>query len=102
MLKRTASSHEFLSILAKSAVEVDQWQLEKLALVAENFEILFYTPGLPEEYHPWLWGKAFGKVQDAVNALSASLPAGATVALMPEGPYVLAKAEARELVGAGV
>jgi lactate racemase len=100
MLKRTASSSEFLSILAKSAVEVDQWQLEKLALVAEKFQILFYTPGLPDDFHPWLWGKAFSKPEEAVAALTASLPPGATVAVMPEGPYVLAKAETRDLVEA--
>jgi lactate racemase len=100
MLKRTASSSEFLSILAKSAVEVDQWQLEKLALVAEKFQILFYAPGLPDDFHPWLWGKAFSKPEEAVAALTASLPPGATVAVMPEGPYVLAKAETRDLVEA--
>ena len=101
MLKRTSSSREFLSLLANAPVEVDQWQLEKLALVAEKFQILFYTPGLPADYHPWLWGKACASAQDAVNALAASLPSNATIALMPEGPYVLAKAESPELVEAG-
>src|SRR3954451_18784240 len=39
MLKKTSSCSSFLSIIAESAVEVDQWQLEKLALVAQKYEI---------------------------------------------------------------
>ena len=32
-----------------AAVEVDQWQLERLALVGEKFELFFYTPGVTRE-----------------------------------------------------
>ena len=102
MLKKTASCSSFLSLIAESAVEVDQWQLEKLALVAEKYEILFYTPGLPKEYHPWLWGKAPSTLELAIEELTGSLPVGAKIALMPEGPYVLAKANASQLEEARV
>ena len=97
MLKRTSSCSSFLSIIAESAVEVDQWQLEKLALVAQKYEILFYTPGLPSEYHPWLWGKAPSTLDLAIAELIRGLPVGAKIALMPEGPYVLAKANSLQL-----
>ena len=97
MLKKTSSCSNFLSIIAESAVEVDQWQLEKLALVAQKYEILFYTPGLPSEYHQWLWGKAPSTLELAIAELTGGLPEGAKIALMPEGPYVLAKAAARQL-----
>jgi len=53
------------------------------------------VPGLPAEYQAKLWGKAFGSIAEALTALAASLPAGARVAVIPEGPYVLARA--REL-----
>jgi nickel-dependent lactate racemase len=98
MLKKTASCSSFLSMIAESAVEIDQWQLEKLALVAKKFEILFYTPGLPVEFHEWLWGKVPASLESAVELLTAGLPKGAKIALMPEGPYVLAKAQSPELV----
>jgi nickel-dependent lactate racemase len=98
MLKKTSSCSSFLSMIAESAVEIDQWQLEKLALVAKKFEILFYTPGLPVEFHEWLWGKVPASLESAVELLTAGLPKGAKIALMPEGPYVLAKAQAPELV----
>jgi lactate racemase len=73
---------------------VDQWQLEKLALVAQKAEILFYTPGLPPEFRKASWGHHFDNIQEAVTALTAGLPGGAEVAVIPEGPYVLAKAVA--------
>ena len=97
MLKKTRSSREFLDELTGAPVIVDQWQLEKLALVAEKLDLLFYTPGLPGDFHPWLWGRAFNSAQEAVTAATADLPDGAEVALMPEGPYVLARTESRQL-----
>jgi hypothetical protein len=49
---------------------------------------------LPREYHASLWGRAFATAAEAIAALMASLPADATVAVIPEGPYVLARAHA--------
>lgn len=94
MLKKTDSSAEFLDLIKESPVIVDQWQLEKLALVAQKAEILFYLPGLPTEFHSKLWGRVFGTPGDAVKALTAGLAAGSEIAIIPEGPYVLAKAAA--------
>lgn len=94
MLKRRNSSAEFLEAIEKADVTVDQWQLEKLALVAEKHEVLFYVPGLPAEYHETAWGRHFTDPKEALAALTAGLPEGAVVAILPEGPYVLAKAEA--------
>jgi nickel-dependent lactate racemase len=98
MLKRCRTCGDFLDLIANGPVVVDQWQLEKLALVARKAEILFYTPGLPRDYHESLWGKAYDSADEAVAALFAGLPRGARIALMPEGPYVLAKAEQMEEV----
>jgi lactate racemase len=92
MLKRTDSGTSFLDMIRESPVVVDQWQLEKLALVTRKAELLFYTPGLPAEFHQTVWGKIFSRPEDAVRALTEELAPNATVAVMPEGPYVLAKA----------
>lgn len=92
MLKRYGSDKEFLSATEKAPVVVDQWQLEKLALISTRFQVHFYTPGLAAEFHPTLWGPAYGSAQEAVAGVLAGLPAGATVAVIPEGPYVLARA----------
>ena len=94
MLKKTDSGASFLDLIKEAPVVVDQWQLEKLALVTQKADILFYVPGLPGEYHKTLWGAVFSKPEDAVRALTQGLGADASIALMPEGPYVLAKASA--------
>jgi len=78
---------------------VDQWQLEKLAMVTTRQRLLWYVPGIPAEHHAALWGKSFATVESAVARLASALPPGATVAVIPEGPYVLAKARAHALVG---
>jgi hypothetical protein len=40
------SFSSFLEEIRNAPVEVDQWQLEKLALVGEKYELYFFTPGV--------------------------------------------------------
>lgn len=91
MLKEYPSDVEFLKAIEQAEVVIDQWQLEKLALVTRKAEVLWYVPGLPEEYYPALWGRVFRSIEAARDALFAGLAPGARVAVIPEGPYVLAK-----------
>ena len=92
LLNRTPSGEEYLNAIKSAPVIVDQWQLEKLALVTGKAKVIFYTPGLPQEYRGKLWGPIYETAKEALAALTEGLPAGARIALMPEGPYVLAKA----------
>jgi nickel-dependent lactate racemase len=91
MLQEFPSGEGFLKALEGAEVVIDQWQLEKLALVTRRTEVLWYVPGLPEEYHATLWGRIFPSAAAAVEALCSALAPGAAVAVIPEGPYVLAK-----------
>ena len=91
MLKDFPSDREFLRHIEDKPVVVDQWQLEKLALVTTEKRVFFYTPGLPAEYHGSVWGKVCGSAQEAAGALFDGLAPGSSVAVIPEGPYVLAK-----------
>jgi nickel-dependent lactate racemase len=90
MLREGISDGEFLDRIANAPVLVDQWQLEKLALVTQRVDVLYFVPGLPADYYPALWGQAYATAPEALCALLKDLPAGATIAVMPEGPYVLA------------
>ena len=102
MLTEFPSDKTFMDHILKTPVVVDQWQLEKLALVTAKCEVLFYVPGLPKDYYPSLWGRAFQSLDEAVAVLTSGLPDGARIAVIPEGPYVLAKTSAsEELVAAG-
>jgi len=94
MLERFPTPQTFLDHVATNPVVVDQWQLEKLALVCRDKELLFYVPGLEARYADKLWGRAFANVDSAVAATLHGLDAGARVAVIPEGPYVLARVEA--------
>jgi nickel-dependent lactate racemase len=97
MLREGVSAAEFLERIQGAPVTVDQWQLEKLAMVATRRQLHWYVPGLPAEYHSGLWGSSHSTMESAVAALAATLPAGARVAVIPEGPYVLAKAPEPEM-----
>jgi nickel-dependent lactate racemase len=91
MLRENPSDREFLRRTAEGPVTIDQWQLEKLALVTAKASVLFYVPGLPREYHASLWGRAYSTAAEAIEALTSGLPPDARIAVIPEGPYVLAK-----------
>jgi lactate racemase len=98
MVSENRNDSEFLKKLEQQPVEVDQWQLEKLAMVTRRLDLLYYVPGLPADQKAALWGESFDSAQAAIAALLAGLPGNARVAVIPEGPYVLA--QARELVTA--
>jgi lactate racemase len=93
MLRELSSYDEFLCGILRAPVIVDQWQLEKLALVGVRLEVLFYVPGLPDQYRAALGGRAFATLPDALRALTEGLPEQASIAVIPDGPYVLARVE---------
>jgi nickel-dependent lactate racemase len=97
MLGEGISDHDFLDRIEGAPVTIDQWQLEKLALVTTRQSLLWYVPGLPSEYHAGLWGQSFRTMESALGALASALEPGATVAVIPEGPYVLAKVRTLEM-----
>jgi nickel-dependent lactate racemase len=97
MVSEGGSDRAFLDRIEGRPVTIDQWQLEKLALITTHHQVFWYVPGVPAEYHPKLWGRSCPTAESAIAALTAGLPAGASLAVIPEGPYVLAKAHARQL-----
>src|ERR1035437_7909007 len=97
MIQGGVSDAAFLEARQGAPVTLDQWQLEKLALVTTCQRLAWYVPGLPAEYHAGLWGQSYATLEAAVAALLSNVPLGGTVAVIPEGPYVLAKAQAGEL-----
>lgn len=94
--RRLASMKDYRSFLEEirtAPVEVDQWQLEKLALTGEKYELTFFTPGVTRGQLGFLAESAFSTIGEAVAATLAGLPDDARVALVPEGPYTFARAE---------
>jgi nickel-dependent lactate racemase len=91
MVQRFSSPKAFLDAVKDAPVTVDQWQLEKLALVLESKQVVFFTPGVPAEYRENMWGPVFNEFNPAMASLTEGLAAGSDIAVIPEGPYVLAR-----------
>jgi nickel-dependent lactate racemase len=86
-LARLSTYGEYLRELEGAPVEVDQWQLEKLALAGGKFDVLFYTPGISPLVAGGLASRLYSTPRAAVQALLQSLPGDARVAVIPEGPH---------------
>ncbi|HBY62979.1 MAG TPA: nickel-dependent lactate racemase [Solibacterales bacterium] len=94
LIGRHATPDEYLEAIRGTDVIVDQWQLEKLALVARQAEMHWYVPGLPASYARGVWGTVHATFAEAVRGATAGLRPGALIAAIPHGPYVLARAQA--------
>jgi len=90
MLRSFTGPEPFLRAITDAEVVVDQWQLEKLALMDQRHELFFYTPGAEKSRLGSLAEKSYHDIDVAVEAFVQGLPAQARVALIPEGPYVFA------------
>ena len=92
MLATFPGHQPFLDAIRNTPVVIDQWQLEKLALTGLKYNILYCTPGVSPSQLGALSGSAFTQPEEAIAALFNSLPRGARVALIPDGPYSFARA----------
>ncbi len=90
-LKTMRSFETFLSEIAHAPVMIDQWQLEKLALVGRSSSLFFCAPGVKSEDLGSLQGRHFSRIELAIAAATAGLPARSRILLIPEGPYAFAK-----------
>lgn len=90
-LARFSNYREFLDRIESAPVEIDQWQLEKLAMVGSRVETMFYTPGIAPRTAGGLFSRIFNTPAAALEALLRDLPEKAKIAVIPEGPYVFAQ-----------
>ena len=91
MMRGYQGPQAFLDAIEHTPVEIDQWQLEKLALVGLKHEVLLYTPGISSEDLGALGANSFASAEAAVASLLRGLPENAGVAVIPDGPYAYAK-----------
>jgi nickel-dependent lactate racemase len=86
---------DYLDQVRDLPVNVDRWQVEKLALAGAQNDIYFFAPGVKKEELGHLGTRAFDNLTEALAAVLNGLPATARVALVPEGPYTFARATAK-------
>jgi len=76
-------------ILGKDYFVMDQWQLEELAKVRRKVKVKLVSGGLSPEVVSTLFVEPAESVEQALAASLAEYGPGATVAVIPKGPYVL-------------
>ena len=91
MMRRYQGPQAFLDAIENTPVEVDQWQLEKLALVGLKHDVLLYTPGISARRFGCAADERLHSAPAAVAALISRLPKNARVAVIPDGPYAYAR-----------
>jgi nickel-dependent lactate racemase len=94
MIKSIGNFAEYLDEVRDAPVEVDRWQVEKLALAGVQNDLFFFAPGVKKEELGQLGTRWFNDIDAAIAALLHGVPNGARVALVPEGPYTFARATA--------
>lgn len=72
---------------------IDQWQLEELAKVARKADIYFYTDGIPYHQRAKLFVHPLKQAQEGIEEILNRYGEDAQIAVIPEGPYVLAQLE---------
>jgi len=91
LLRETASAEAFERRLADdSFFAIDQWMVQHLCQAKRRARVLLYTDGLPREAAGELLVEPVASPDRAVADVLAGLPADARVAVLPQGPYVLA------------
>jgi nickel-dependent lactate racemase len=93
-LRAFPGNEAYLREIGGADVVVDQWQLEKLALVGLVNELFFYTPGVRADDMGALGRRYFLDLDAAVSRLLDGLPAAARILLIPDGPYTFARVTA--------
>jgi nickel-dependent lactate racemase len=78
-------------ILGRDCLVMDQWQLEELAKVRRKAKVKVVSDGLSAETLNGLFVESAPSVEAALAESLLEYGPGATVAVIPKGPYVLAR-----------
>ena len=95
MIRTMGDFADYLDEVRDQPVDVDRWQVEKLALAGVQNDLYFYAPGVARAELGRLGPRAFNTLDEAITAVLRDLPRNARVTLVPEGPYTFARATAQ-------
>ena len=70
---------------------IDQWQLEELAKAVRKAEIFCYADGIPYDQLKDLFVQPIQTPEDGIERVLSKHGDDAQIAVLPDGPYVLAK-----------
>jgi len=91
LLRESASPAAFEERLADADFfAIDQWMIQHLCQAHRRARILLYSQGLPEAVLRELLVEPVASLSAGVASALSRLAAGARIAVLPQGPYVLA------------
>lgn len=79
------------AIIADRYFILNQWQIEELGKVLRKGKVKFYTDALSAETLRRFYVEPVGSLEQAMSESLAEYGPNASVAVLPEGPYVLAE-----------
>jgi nickel-dependent lactate racemase len=92
LFRENASLEVFVErILGRGYFVMDQWQLEELAKVCRKAKVRIVSDGLSPATLDSLFVKSAPSVEQALQESLAEYGRGASIAVIPKGPYVLAQ-----------
>jgi nickel-dependent lactate racemase len=97
LLRATRAADEFERRLDDPGFfAIDQWMLQHLCQALRRARVLVWSDGLPEEAAPWLLADVVPTPEAGVARALAGLPPRPRIAVVPQGPYVLATVGGRK------
>lgn len=92
LMLETESTGDFIErIKNPSNLVLDQWQFQKFCQVLEKCEVWLYSDGIPKETQAKLFVTPLERVESGIEKVLARFGKDARIAVIPEGPYVLAQ-----------
>ncbi|MCL2743027.1 MAG: nickel-dependent lactate racemase [Planctomycetaceae bacterium] len=92
--ERFSTIDDFMKAICSGAFQsVDQWQVEELAKALRKGRVIVVSDGLRPEQFERFYVKHSPTVEEAVAAALKELGTDAKIAVMPDGPYVMAEVD---------
>lgn len=91
LFEQNATLDEFMEKIRGDYFVMDQWQLEKMGQVCRRAKVRVVSDGLSPETLDGLFVQSAASVEAAVAAALAEYGPDAKIAVIPKGPYVVAR-----------
>ncbi len=98
LLSETRGNEDFMArVLRAGFFTIDQWMVQHLCQVRRKADAVLVSAGVPAETVPGLMAASAPTVEDALAGCLQRYGRRAHIAVLPQGPYVLATVRGRKL-----
>jgi nickel-dependent lactate racemase len=97
LLAETRDPEEFMHRITSGFFSIDQWMLQHLCQVLRKAKVILVSGGLPPERVAGLLVSSAPSVEEALDRCLPGCGPRPHIAVLPQGPYVLATVRGRKL-----